>query len=174
MEQKEVTPLLAIDLSAAFDTVNHNKVLDVLQKQFGIESSALNWVSSYLRPRTCKISVQKAYSSLRDLEFSVPQGSCSGPKFFLAYISTLCDIPHNEIGFADDHILKNSFVSKIPEAEEEAIINLVKVSVEVKKWMDSNKLKMNCSKTEFIMFGSRQQLSKCSTEDININGDSIS
>ena len=176
MEQKEVTPLLAIDLSAAFDTVNHNILLDVLQKRFGIKSTALNWVSSYLRPRTCKISVRKAYSSLRDLEFSVPEGSCSGPKFFLAYISTLCDIPHNEIdifGFADDHILKNSFVPKIPEAEEEAIINLEKVSVEVKKWMDSNKFKMNCSKTEFIMFGSRQQLSKCSTKDININGDII-
>ena len=53
-------------------------------------------------------------------------------------------------GFADDHILKNSFVPKVPEAEEEAIINLEKVSVEVKKWMDSNKLKMNCSKQNFL------------------------
>ena len=54
MEQKEVTPLLAIDLSAAFDTVNHNILLDVLQKRFGIKRTALNWVASYLCPRTAK------------------------------------------------------------------------------------------------------------------------
>ena len=52
VETKHITSLLAIDLSAAFDTVDHSVVLNVLEKRFSISETAHNWVSSYLRPRS--------------------------------------------------------------------------------------------------------------------------
>ena len=144
--------------------------------RFGVCGTALNWVNTYLSPRSCKVNIGKRYSTPHDLKFCVPQGSCSGPIFFLAYISTLGDIIPNEIdmfGFADDHILKIRFNPKVANAELNAITNLEHVNLEVKKWMDANKLKMNCSKTEFILFGSKTQLSKCITTNISICGDLV-
>ncbi|XP_062600658.1 putative ATP-dependent RNA helicase DHX57 [Saccostrea cucullata] len=63
MEKQEVTALIAIDLSAAFDTVDHEILLNVLQKQYGICGSALKWIDSYLRPRGCTVCVNSVTSS---------------------------------------------------------------------------------------------------------------
>ena len=57
MEDKEVTALVAMDLSAAFDTVDHGILLDVLNKQFGVNGTALKWFNSYVHPRDCKVNV---------------------------------------------------------------------------------------------------------------------
>ena len=75
MENQECTNLMAIYLSAAFDTVNHVILLDVLQKRFGIEGVALLWFDNYLCPHFCKVNVGKVYSSSRELECCVPKGS---------------------------------------------------------------------------------------------------
>ena len=80
---------MAIDLLAAFDMVDHVILLDVLQKRFGIEGVALSWFDNYLHPHFCKVNVGKAYSSSRELECCVPQGSCAGPILYTAYASTL-------------------------------------------------------------------------------------
>jgi len=72
MEKQRITAIIAIDLSAAFDTVDHNILLDVLNNQFGISHTALKWYYSYLRPRSFKMNVGSAYSTCRPLAFSVP------------------------------------------------------------------------------------------------------
>ena len=84
----KVTILTAMDLSAAFNTVDHDILLNILHDSFGITGTALNWFDSYLKPCSCVVTVQKARSSCRDLAFSVPQGSCAGPVLFLAYMLT--------------------------------------------------------------------------------------
>ena len=63
MEQQRITAIIAIDLSAAFDTVDHDILLDVLHNQFGIWETALAWYDSYLRPRSLKVNVSSAYST---------------------------------------------------------------------------------------------------------------
>ena len=94
MERQEVTALIAIDLSATFDTVNHDVLLSVLNKPIGISGQVLSWFDTYLRPRRCKANVGSAYSEIKDLGFPVPQGSCDGPILFLAYASTIgCVVP---------------------------------------------------------------------------------
>ena len=72
------------------------------------------------------------------------------------------------MGFADDHILKNSFRASSRVDEKESILSLESTLVNVKTWMDQNGLKMNDGKTEFIMLASKRQLEKHVTSiDVN-------
>ena len=176
MEKQEVSALIAIDLSAAFDTVDHDILLDVLNSQYGVSDSALSWIESYLRPRSCRVSVNSALSTPHILQCSVPQGSCLGPWLYLTYAGTIFDIIPPSIsvyGFADDHIANKRFRPNCINSESLAIKDLEDCAVKINNWMNLNKLKMNNSKTEFIMFGSKAQLNKCSNNVINVAGENI-
>ena len=76
-------------------------------------------------------------------------------------------------GFADDHIANKRFRPNCINSESLAIKDLEDCAVKINNWMNLNKLKMNNSKTEFIMFGSKAQLNKCSTNVINVAGENI-
>ena len=71
--------------------------------------------------------------------------------------------------YADDHILKNSFRASSRVDEKDSIRSLERTLVDIKVWMDQNRLKMNDDKTEFIMFASKRQLEKCETTSIDVN-----
>ena len=176
MEHQRITALVAVDLSAAFDTVDHTILLSVLQNRYGISGQALQWFDSYLRPRSCVVKVGRQCSNERDLSFSVPQGSCMGPILYLAYASTLKDVVPHSIdlhGYADDHALKLSFSANDRDAERQAIIDLQNCAQSVNTWMNENRLKMNPSKTEFVMFGSIHQLNKCKTDHLVVCNSSV-
>ena len=74
MEYQEVTPLVAIDLSAAFDTVDHDMLLSVLSKKFRVVDNALKWFHAYLRPRRFQVLISDTRSKEIDLPFSVHKG----------------------------------------------------------------------------------------------------
>ena len=124
MENKNCT--VSIDLSEAFDTVDHSILIEVMNKNFGVNGTALKWLESYLRPRWFKVKVGKEYSNPINLEVSVPQGNCGGPDLYLCYASTVQkELPPNTAvniyGYADDHNLGNKFKLSVPNAEKEAI-----------------------------------------------------
>ena len=109
IEHKKITLICSLDLSAAFDTVDHSVLLEVLNKRFGMGGMVNNWFASYLSPRFCKISIQDAYSTPRELIFSVPQGSIVGPSLYTYHACTLQDVIPSDIGihgYADDHGIK--------------------------------------------------------------------
>ena len=169
---KRVTSLVAIDLSVAFDTVDHDILLPVLEKRFGVQDTCLEWFRSYLNSRYCMVKIRNAFSSKFELNCSVQQGSLGGPSLFTVYASTMQSVVPDEIdlhGFADDHVLKNSFRASSMVDEKESILSLESTLVEVKVWMDQNRLKMNNDKMEFIMFASKRQLEKCVTISIDVN-----
>ena len=89
MEHQEVTAMEAINLAAAFDTVNHSIPLEVQNKQFGITGNSSDWFINYLQPRSLCINVGETYSENISLEFSVPKGSCAGPTLCSSYASTM-------------------------------------------------------------------------------------
>ena len=123
MEEQCITAVLALDLSAAFDTVDHDILLQVLRNQYGIDGKALKWYDSYLHPRSCMVQVKGETSAQQPLEFSVPQGSCGGPVLYSAYASTLGLVvspPLKINGFADDHSINISFKAKDHDLEENA------------------------------------------------------
>ena len=78
MEEQCITSLTAIDLSAAFDMVDHDIILTILNCKFGISGKALKWFNSYLSSRSFKVVTEGVYSQEKDLTVSVPQGSCAG------------------------------------------------------------------------------------------------
>ena len=70
-ENQEVCAMCMIDLSTAFDTVDHQILLQILQLRLGVLGSALAWFESYLRPRCCKVKVGTKFSANRSLDCSV-------------------------------------------------------------------------------------------------------
>jgi hypothetical protein len=112
------------------------------------------------------------------MPFSVPQGSVAGPVAFTCYASTLEDaLPSDEginiIGYADDHTIYCTYKSGDPDQETVAIKTLGKSLVNVKNWMDCNKLKMNNAKTEAIIFNSQYYNSLVATPSLDVNGCSV-
>ena len=121
MEHQKVTALAAIDLSAAFDTVDHGILLNVLDVNFGIRGVALEWIRTYLLNRSFRVNVNESYSTTRDLSFSVPQGSCLGPNLYSVYASTMQKVVPNSVdihGYADDHAVKRSFIADTEEKKQ--------------------------------------------------------
>ena len=167
---------MVIDLSAAFNMVDHQVLIEVLRNKFGIHGVTLEWYKDSLHPRGCQVKVGDSISKVMDLPFSVLQGSCSGANLYSAYASTLWEVIPKGIdlhGFADDHGYKNGFPAKSRNNETTRIKELKECARKIKTWMDENRLKMKNSKTEFIMFGLRQHLWKCTTNAIDINREEI-
>ena len=84
--------LLLLDLSAAFDTVNHSLLLSHLENSFGITGTVLQWFHSYLTGRSQFVEINDTKPSVRDLTVGVPQGSVLGSILYL-----LCTAPLTEI-----------------------------------------------------------------------------
>ena len=173
MESQCICPMMAMDNSAAFDTVDHSILLAVLEHNFGLTGTVLNWYDSCLCPRSCKVKIKESYLTERSLQFSVLQGSCAGAQLYNAYCSTMHEVVQRPIslyGFADDHTLRDQFKANDRDDKIASISRLEKSADDLKTWMDENRLRMNSEKTEFIMFGSKVQLSKCDTNSLTVNG----
>ena len=145
--------MVALDLSAAFDTLNHRILLEVLNKYYGIWGLALQWLKSYLTNRQFNVQIEENFSEVKTINFSVPQGSILGPVLFTCYASTLQELfkNHNSLSkYADDHSFINSF-SPI----DNYILTELELDIKhISDWMYQNHLKMNDAKTEFINYES--------------------
>ena len=106
MNLQRVTLLVLLDLSGAFDTVDHRILLRRLNTSFGIRGRALKWFSSYLLGRSQRILFDEVKSHSFDLRFGAPQESCLGPLLFVVYASKLFEIIQSYLPnaqcFADD------------------------------------------------------------------------
>ena len=179
MEKQLVTVVVILDLSAAFNTVDHDLLLEVLEKQYGIIETARQWYTSYLKPRSFRVSIRGTTSKPRQLDYSVPQGSVQGTFLFIAYASTLALVVQPSVlelnRFADDHSICTTFKpSKLDHKEElDTIATIESTMLDIKSWMDQVHLKLNESKMEFTYFGWPSQLGKCVAATTDVNGETI-
>ena len=169
MNSQQVTLLVLLDLSAAFDTANHAILLNRLKSSFGISGSALEWLASYLSNSSHRVSFEGTLSESHQLSCSVPQGSCLGPLLFTVYASKLFDVikghlPHVH-AYADDTQLYLSFKADSASSQNNAVASMGRCIKDIRSWMVTDRLKLNDKKTEFILIGTRQQLAK-----VYING----
>ena len=131
-------PILFLDLSAAFDTVDHDLFLSILRNRFGITDTALEWFQNYLRPRSFRVKIADQISSRKSLTFSVPQGSAAGANFFTAYcesLPTCLPVSINLQGFADDHFMHKKFRANNRDEEISTIQELSSAFGNVSDWM---------------------------------------
>ena len=113
--------VVILNLSAAFDMVDHNILLSILQNHYGITDKALQWFNNYLQPPYFKACVRNNYSTPKHLHFSVPQGSCSGANIFTCYSALMDNVVLEDIiinGFANDHSLMKSFPASDRQKEK--------------------------------------------------------
>lgn len=143
-----------IDLSKAFDTVNHKILLKKLEK-YGIKGIVLKWFESYLSGRQQCVNInQTKRSSYLNITCGVPQGSILGPLLFLIYVNDLpiASPALSTIMFADDTNLFYSS-SNIENLFHKVNRELIKIS----DWFKANKLSLNAKKTKYTLFHSCQQ-----------------
>ena len=91
MDKGQVTLLVLLDLSSAFDTVDHEILLDRLRSTIGLRGKVLSWFESYLKGRSQQVSINGTLSKPFDLKCGVPQGSCLGPLNFTTVEALLTD-----------------------------------------------------------------------------------
>ena len=111
MKNRLVNAVRILDLLAAFDTVNHDLLLEVLCIKFGIDGNALKWYNNYLKLRKFKANINRAYSTEKTMQFSVPQGSVQGAFLFITYTSTFHEVISYLTlnSFANDYSLRKAF-----------------------------------------------------------------
>ena len=151
--------LLLLNLSAAFDTVDHSILLSRLQNRFGIRNIALKWFHSYFHSREQFVSVNGIESSKKHLSYEVLQGSVLGPLLYSLYTSPLGAIARkHSIPFhfyADDIQLYLLFTSNCPNHLSSIKMSLELCVKDIGDWMLRNKLKLNQDKTELLAISSK-------------------
>ena len=161
IDNGKVTALTLLDLSAAFDTIDHNILITRLSTWYGISGTALSWFTSYLTDRQQAIKIGNCFSDMLPTSCGVPQGSVLGPLLFTLYTTPLSSViqGHN----LDHHLYADDTQIYISLTTPDACRSLNQLRdclQDVSLWMKNSKLKLNANKTEFIIIGTVTQRAK--------------
>jgi hypothetical protein len=161
IDNKQVSALVLLDLSAAFDTIDHSILVDRLCSYFGIEGKVLQLLVSYLKDRFQVIHIGQTKSEPKRLSTGIPQGSVLGPLLFSLYITPLAQLLSfhgvKYHFYADDTQI---YVSFSPSDSLPNLSRLSDILNITKNWFHANKLALNTSKTEYMIIGNKQQCNK--------------
>ena len=162
-----------MDLSKAFDTLNHEILLKKLQ-YYGISGTALHWFSSYLINRKQYVELNNTSSTISTLSIGIPQGSILGPLLFLIYIN---DMPNARNAFKfilypDDSTLFSTIEYTLPMWAN--VNSMLDEEINrVYEWLVANKLVLNIGKTKYMIFHPYQNDITALTPTLSINGVAI-
>ena len=164
MDRQSITMLILLDLSAAFDLIDHARLLSRMEHDLGISGIPLAWFTSYLSNRKQCVRIDDKQSEPTPMHWGVPQGSVLGPILFLIYMLPLGALIR-EHGlrlhmYADD---TQVYISVCPVSQSAVDADVVQMETcvgNIQAWMDVNMLKLNSSKTEIKLFGTPSQLAK--------------
>ena len=175
IDNQKCVAMLLLDMSAAFDTVDHDLLLERMEKRYGVKGNVLKWFRSYLQDRKQFVIIDGNKSKTKELRYGVPQGSVLGPILYLLYTSPIGDIIRrhglNYHLYADDTQLYLPF--KPNPAEQPSSIAKIEACVsEIDSWMVCNKLKLNREKTELLILSARHRPPPL-VEYVDVSGERI-
>ena len=171
MDNGEVTLIVILDMSAAFDTIDHNILIDILMDDFGVVDNALRWFRSYLANRKQHVVIVDVYrlSLWLLLEFLK---AAAWVLFYFYFTCRLSETISKHLpcyhAFADDTQLYLSFKPQNSLYQESAVKAMEDCIDDLRNWMISHRLFIQSTKTEFIIIGSPQQLSKVSINKLRV------
>ena len=147
IDNGKIVLVLLLDMSAAFDTIDHELLLKPLKNSYGIDKLVLNWLSSYLNHCSFSVNINDSFSDPDSMLYGVPQGSILGPILFILYTKHLQHIAHNfnlniQL-YADDTQL---YISFNPDDQYLCTMLCNKVAEcinKMKEWFSTNYLKLN-------------------------------
>ena len=171
MDNKGVTLLVLLDLSAAFDTIEHSILLNILKQDFGVAGPALNWFDSFLSGRKQRILVGDKTSDDFNLNCGVPHaGKLYGACFIYSLsVSSLLFLSTSLPSMVMMATLRfTSFRPCSIHSEINAVSVIEKCIADVRSWFIGDRLMINDVKTDFPIIGTRQQLEKTTIESITI------
>ena len=161
-----MTGAVFLDLSKAFDTLGHDRLLQKL-KSYGIKGLALQWFTDYLFQRSQIVKLGQEHSSPCPLVCGVPQGSILGPVLFLLFFDDFSDCVHhcNVLQFADDTVI---FISSKKVCDIEYLLNRDLNSISL--YLKTNELVANLKKgkTESMLFGTAKRISSLPGDSRNL------
>ena len=175
IDGRKITVLIALDLSAAFDTLDHTTILHRLQRSFGITGSALSWLTTYLDGRSQFVKVGDARSSTLRSFIGVPQGSVLGPNLFSCYVAPIARLI-SSFGvqfhkYADDTQL---YIGVSPANMAVTADILERCTTALEDWFGHNGMCLNPAKSEVLVLGTRQNLAKLNdNQSFTISGCSV-
>jgi hypothetical protein len=161
IDKAQVTLLALFDVSAAFDMVDHDILLQRLESSYGLKGVPLLWLQSYLSGRTQMVIAGNSRSNWVPVLLGVPQGSVLGPLLFILYTADITSLFTNYSAtghlFADD---VQAYVHGPASTQLTLARRIEALSHDLHLWMSSNRLSLNSSKTQLIWLGTPQQLLK--------------
>jgi hypothetical protein len=172
MDKRKITAIVLLDMSKAFDSMNHGILLKKLQ-DVGVSRSVLQWFDSYLSNRSQVVRIQSALSDCLSVVNGVPQGSILGPILSNIYINDLPKIPQScsTNCYVDDTKLYMCF--PVQDAQI-ATADMNNDLCRIRNWCFENLLLLNPDKTELIVYGSRQMVSKLPKFQLSLLGKELS
>lgn len=163
IDKGNASVLILLDLSAAFDTVDHCILINRLEKLVGLSGIVLNWFNTYVTERTFLVNIDEYTSQEHNILYGVPQGSILGPSLFLLYILPLGSIIQKygmNYLYADDIQL---YISVEPR-DTASLENLSNCMSNIVQWMTANFLKLNKDKTEILIVGKKPERERIEAE----------
>jgi len=165
IDDGKVVPLVLLLLSAAFDTVEHDILLEVLQNRFSNNDIPLSWFHSYLTDRTQSINVNGFQSACSAVACRVPQGSVLNAIELICYIEDVVAVFNRKSAdhhlYADDKQLYSTTTVTGIDTTRECLVNCI---LDVPEWCAFRRLELNAQKTELVWFGSAANNRKISAK----------
>ena len=168
LDEKQIPIAIFIDLSKAFDTIDHTILISKLE-HYGVENNELQWFISYMHNRQQYVEIENTKSTTETITTGVPQGSILGPLLFLIYINdlALASTKFSPIMYADDTTLLSTLQNFTSNHSNNSLSYNVNVELtKITQWLAVNRLSLNAKKTKMMIFHSKQN--KLSINEIPI------
>ena len=152
-DENQATVIIFLDLSAAFDTIDVDKLLEIMFEEIGLGGTVLKWFRSFLEGRTQRVKIEDQYSESMEVPCGSPQGSVLGPKCFNINVRSqpmaFKRVMFSSSSFADDSNGRKQFALTF----QFSVItqDIVDCLNEIVKWSNAHFMKINPDKTEILL-----------------------